>query len=138
MTTLEDTTVKLKQKVDLLWSTPSALEIVTKWAGLKDAWSKYMPFAKDAEYPQASGQTVTQVYEVMGKLEDGGIVDVPNVALKSLFAESLKVRGTGNAFLLRCFHEQIVARAGATEITDLNEDMDISDCKDVAKELSKQ
>ena len=138
--TLEDTTVKLKQKVDLLWSTPSALEIVTKWAGLKDAWSKYMPFAKDAEYPQASGQTVTQVYEVMGKLEDGGIVDVPNVALKSLFAESLRVRGTGNAFLLRCFHEQIVARAGATatEITDLNEDMDISDCKDVAKELSKQ
>ena len=138
VTTLEDTTVKLKQKVDLLWSIPSALEILSKWAGLNDAWAKYMPFAKDAEYPQASGQTVTQVYEVMGKLEDGGIVDVPNVALKSLFAESLKVRGTGNAFLLRCFHEQIVARAGATEITDLNEDMDISDCKEVAKELSKQ
>ena len=138
VTTLEDTTVKLKQKVHLLWSTPSALEILTKWAGLNDAWAKYMPFAKDVEYPQASGMTVTQVYEVMGKLEDGGIVDVPNVALKSLFAESLKVRGTGNAFLLRCFHEQIVARAGATEITDLNEDMDISNCKDVAKELSKQ
>ena len=127
-------------KVDLLWSTPNASQIISKWAGLNDAWAKYMPFAKDAQWPQAFGQTVADVYAVMCELEDGGIVDVPNVAMKSLFAECLKIRATGNASLLRAFHEQIVARAGAiaaAEISDPSE-VEISDCKEVAKELSKQ
>ena len=127
-------------KVDLLWSNPNASQIISKWAGLKDAWAKYMPFAKDAQWPMASGQMVADVYAVMCELEDGGIVDVPNVAMKSLFAECLKIRATGNATLLRAFHEQIVARAGAiaaAEISDPSE-VEISDCKEVAKELSKQ
>ena len=127
-------------KVDLLWSHPNASLIISKWAGLKDAWAKYMPFAKDAQWPMASGQMVADVYAVMCELEDGGIVDVPNVAMKSLFAECLKIRATGNATLLRAFHEQIVARAGAiaaAEISDPSE-VEISDCKEVAKELSKQ
>ena len=138
--TLDDSTVNLKEKVDLLWSTPKASHIISKWAGLKDEWAKYMPFAKSAQWPQASGLQVMDVYAVMGELEDAGIADVPNVALKSLFAECLKVRKTGNTFLMRVMQEQIVARMGATattEISDPSEDMDLSDCKDVAKELLK-
>ena len=138
--TLDDTTVNIKEKVELLWSTPNASQIISKWSGLSETWSKYMPFAKNAQWPNASGLQVVDVYAVMGELEDAGIADVPNVALKSFFAECLKVRKTGNAFLMRVMQEQIVARMGATataETSDPSEDMDFSDCKDVAKELLK-
>ena len=137
---LDSTKTNLKNKVDLLWSTPNAWHIISQWAGLSDKCAKYMPFAKSTQWPHASGLEVKDVYAVMGELEDAGIGDVPSLALKSLFAECLKVRKTGNAFLLRVLQEQIVARMGATataETSDPSEDMDLSDCKDVAKELSK-
>ena len=51
--TLGDTTLKLKQKLDLLWSNPNASQIISKWAGLSDAWAKYMPFSQNARWPQA-------------------------------------------------------------------------------------
>ena len=137
--TLDDITVNLKEKVELLWSTPNAGHIMSKWAGLNDTWAKYMPFAKGAQWPPAGGLQVNDVYAVMLELEDAGIGDVQNITLKSLFAECLKVRKTGNAFLLRVFQEQIVARTGAIAKAENSEseDMDLSDCKDVAKELSK-
>ena len=139
--TLDDTIVNLKEKVDLLWSTPKASHIISKWAGLTDKYGKYMPFAKSAQWPQASGFQVAEVYAVICELDDAGIGELPSLPLKSLFAECLRVRKTGNAFLLRVVEEQIVARMGATAraaTSDPSEDMDLSDCKDVAKELSKQ
>ena len=137
---LDSTNVNFKDKVDLLWHTPNAWQIISRWAGLNDKWAKYMSFAQGAQWPHASGLEVQDVYAVMGQLEDAGIDDVPNLALKSLFAECLRVRKTGNAFLLRVLQEQIRARMGAiatAETSDPSEDTDLSDCKDVAKELCK-
>ena len=56
---------------------------------------------------------------------------------------STLMRATGKAFLALAFHEKIVARAGASaaaEVFGLPEDIDIdiSDCKEVAKELCRQ
>ena len=45
----DDSTVKLKQNMDLLWYTPNASEIISKRAGLNDAWAKYMPIAESAQ-----------------------------------------------------------------------------------------
>ena len=140
--TLDDAKVQLKEKVDLLWSTPNAQCIISAWAGMKDAWAKYMPFASKAQWPpQAAGQAVQDVYAVMGDLEDAGFSEVPNVAMNVFFGECSKVRATGNVALLSVFYEQIVARSGATGESTHHEspdNMDISDCKEVAKELCKQ
>ena len=142
--TLDNSAVQLNQKVELLWSAPNAWAIISQWTGLKDQWAKYMPFAKNSTFPQASGFQAMNVYAVMGDLEDAGIVEVPNMGLKTLFAEFSKVRKTGNDFLSRVMQEQIVARMGAiaaapaAETSEQSQDIDLSDCKEVAKELCKQ
>eukprot|EP00974_Lingulodinium_polyedra_P079721 7719974-Lingulodinium_polyedra.AAC.1 len=48
----------------------------------------------------------------MGVLEDVGFNEVPNVALKGLCAERLKVRSTNDVVSANVLYEQTVARAG--------------------------
>eukprot|EP00974_Lingulodinium_polyedra_P058706 5650954-Lingulodinium_polyedra.AAC.1 len=63
--TLDVGEVQLKEKVELLGPALKAPRIISTWAGFKDARAKYVLFAENAEWPQAGGQAVKDVYAVM-------------------------------------------------------------------------
>ena len=105
--TMADEGIPLREKLLLLWCTPKADELLAEWR-LQTSWGQHLIFHGEACRQTWEGLGLNALRRSFTVLREVKVAarDIPNVTLRALYAEFVKIHKTPCEALPQCFDEQ--------------------------------